>query len=722
MTQGVVEMAKALPFIGVILLFLLLGSTPAHSQNTGSTVTRAEFESETLKRTYQYTVYLPAGYEQSEARYPVIYLLHGRGDTMDAWLNVRDLLDQLIAAGDIPPMIAILPDMPSSDRAGYYIDSQYTGLLYRAEAVETAFMNDLIPHVESTYRTFTNREARLVGGYSMGGYGAIRYSMAYPDRFVGALVLSPAVYLPLPPADSSTREFGAFGNGDALFDEAIYQSLNYPALSDALAESNLPLSMFIAVGDDEWKNPNPEDRLHDLDMEAHMLFNHVVRIPNVQSEFRVYNGGHDWSVWRRGFDEGIRYLAAFIETGDSAEATALDGSLLGTPGEDYAGGVAAGDDGTVYQALAVSGSIHDQQHHGELDIALIRYRSNGQPLWTRLFGTPANERAYGLALDTQQNVIVAGYTSGDLDGQHPDNAGNDPFVAKFDSNGESLWTLQFGDPAAADRAYALAVDTNDRIYVAGYTSGVLTGTNAGDKDIFIAQISPDGEIEWLRQFGGAGEDKGLSLAVDNDTIYLSGVAGIGTALSEPVGDLDAYVAAFTTDGEQLWVHQFGSDGWDEANGIFAAGGSVYVVGFVSGDFGEHSLEGERDIFVAAFDESGTLTWSDQVGTPFNDKGADIRIDADGNLYVAGYTNGSLAGSAGGFDLVLLTYNAAGERTSVRQIGTGGGDGADEYAEENLFLALDDNRLLITGLTTGSIGDTPNAGAYDVFFTSIGLDE
>ena len=66
--------------------------------------------------------------------------------------------------------------------------------------------------------------------------------------------------------------------------------------------------MFIAVGDDEWKNPNVEDRLHDLDMETHLFFNQVVRVPNISAEFRVYNGGHDWIVWERGFAEGIQYL------------------------------------------------------------------------------------------------------------------------------------------------------------------------------------------------------------------------------------------------------------------------------------------------------------------------------------------------------------------------------------------------------------------------------
>lgn len=303
----------------ILMQICLVGmglSVTIHAQDANgseSQVLEATFTSTTLNRVYQYQVYLPTAYENDvEKRYPVIYLLHGRGDTMSAWLNVRATLDDSIANGDIPPIIAVMPDMPSSERGSYYVDSAYTGTLYRPEAVETAFFSDLIPHIDSTYRTLADRQSRVVGGYSMGGYGAIRYSLAHPDYFMGAIVLSPAVYFPLPPADSSTREFGAFGNGTSLFDDDIYTRLNYPALLEAF-DGQFRLNVFIAVGDDEWRNPNPEDMEHDLDFEAHRFFNRVARVSGIQAELRVYDGGHDWDVWDRGFIEGMRYLSNTLE-------------------------------------------------------------------------------------------------------------------------------------------------------------------------------------------------------------------------------------------------------------------------------------------------------------------------------------------------------------------------------------------------------------------------
>lgn len=304
---------KRIIFTIIVLGCALLAAGASAQGETAGTMQSVEFASETLGESVAYNLYLPAGYDASDKRYPTLYLLHGRGDDMRGWTQIADTLDTLIADGKIPPVIAILPDAPWSERASYYVDSQYTGTPV-GMSVETAFTQELVAHVDAAYRTVADRSARVVGGYSMGGYGAMRYVLAHPDVFSAAIVLSPAVYYPLPPVDSSTREFGAFGVGDGLFDEAVYQSLNYPALLETFDAAHLPVAMFIAVGDDEWKNENPDDYLHDLDMEAHLLFNRVARVQSITSEFRVYDGGHDWVVWRRGFVEGMQFLASRLRS------------------------------------------------------------------------------------------------------------------------------------------------------------------------------------------------------------------------------------------------------------------------------------------------------------------------------------------------------------------------------------------------------------------------
>ena len=111
---------------GCIALFVILlapSATGAQSAAAAGTVTSVTFSSATLGEDIAYNVYLPAGYAGSGERYPVLYLLHGRGDSMSAWLQMKSTLDELIEEGEIPPTIAIMPDAPWSSRASYYVDS-----------------------------------------------------------------------------------------------------------------------------------------------------------------------------------------------------------------------------------------------------------------------------------------------------------------------------------------------------------------------------------------------------------------------------------------------------------------------------------------------------------------------------------------------------------------------------------------------------------------------
>ncbi len=710
-----------LDYMIIFVFFILIGINTMAQDISESQVLDADFDSETLGRTYQYKVYLPAGYDSSEQNYPVVYLLHGRGDTMSAWLNVRSTLDELISNEDIPPMIAILPDMPSSDRGNYYIDSAYTGMLYRAEAVETAFFNDLIPHVDSTYRTLATRESRVVGGYSMGGYGAIRYSLAHPDMFMGAIVLSPAVYTPLPPSDSSTREFGAFSDDSSLFNEDIYTNLNYPALLTSFS-GEYRLNMFIAVGDDEWKHPNPEDIEHDLDFESHRFFNRVARVPSISAEFRVYDGGHDWDVWQPGFVEGIRYLSNYLNTDDDSgneTASTVDGWLTGTTGDDFAGGIDTDDSGNIYQALAVAGAFMEQNHIGNQDIVLVKYNPDRSLQWARQLGTVGNDRPYAVAVTSQQEVVVVGYTQGDFDGQHPDNESDDIFVIKLDAEGEIIWQTQFGT-AEADRAYALTLTDDDAIVISGYTRGDLAGTNAGDKDIITAMISAEGEVLWMTQTGGDGEDKGQAIAVAEDgTIYSAGMTT--STLGETVGGgIDAVIIELTSAGEVVEIHQFGTSEWDEITGaIVDTNANLVVTGF-TGENLAGNFAGDKDIFMAVFDTNFEIISMEQIGTNLNDKGAAITLNDTGDILVAGYTDGEIVDSSGNFDLVVLQYDTSYNRVDTWQLGTPERDGTDEWAEKNLFITIHENGILLSGLTLGNVAESTISGGSDVFIIEVTL--
>jgi len=92
-----------------------------------------------------------------------------------------------------------------------------------------------------------------------------------------------------------------------------YMAKNYSAPFKDFEATGLTSHLFIAVGDDEWPNPEPENYQHDLDFEAHVLYNRSRRVRNLFSELRVVDGGHSWLVWRPTFFEGIKYAFNFLE-------------------------------------------------------------------------------------------------------------------------------------------------------------------------------------------------------------------------------------------------------------------------------------------------------------------------------------------------------------------------------------------------------------------------
>lgn len=141
------------------------------------------FDSKTAGEKVSYLIYLPPDYEKAtDQRYPVVYWLHGIGGSQQGVPTMTQNLTQAIADGKAPPMIMVFVN--GMIRSGWS-DSQYP--------VETVAIKELIPHVDATYRTRATREGRMVEGFSMGGSGAAKWGLKYPDLFGSISVLDGAM-------------------------------------------------------------------------------------------------------------------------------------------------------------------------------------------------------------------------------------------------------------------------------------------------------------------------------------------------------------------------------------------------------------------------------------------------------------------------------------------------------------------------------------------------
>ena len=269
--------------------FAILAVGAALPADAGIVVAR-EFRSAALDRNWSYAVYLPDGYDASSLRYPVLYLLHGNAGNLYTWVNdghIQQTADALIARGDVPPCVIVMPDAGTT----WFVD--------RKEKMESAVIGDLIPDVERNWKVLTGRQGRLVGGLSMGGYGAMRFALKYPELFVAAALLSPAIYNPEPPANSSARRVGVFGAPD--FDATDWKSLNYPALWDDFLAKKMPVPMYINSGDDD-----------DFFIEAEATqFYSLLRRNKQPAELRIVDGAHVWAVWESTIGDAMKYIFRF---------------------------------------------------------------------------------------------------------------------------------------------------------------------------------------------------------------------------------------------------------------------------------------------------------------------------------------------------------------------------------------------------------------------------
>ncbi len=181
----------------------LLFATPAIAQQSSSgRVIVAEVPAPSLagnrvgtETTQTASIYLPARYERETGRrYPVVYLLHGIFDSHETWtrgFEIPAMLDRLIAAGDLPPVIVVMPNGGNRYGGGYYVDSPTTGRW------ATYIARDLVGFVDSRYRTIARPGSRAIMGHSMGGFGAIHISMELPGVFGVAYAMSPCCLAPV---------------------------------------------------------------------------------------------------------------------------------------------------------------------------------------------------------------------------------------------------------------------------------------------------------------------------------------------------------------------------------------------------------------------------------------------------------------------------------------------------------------------------------------------
>lgn len=151
-----------------------------HNTIPHGSVAKVEYWSEPLGAVRRMHVYTPPGYEKDGKSYPVLYLVHGAGDSDHSWASVgrqSNILDNLIAAGKSKPMIVVMPNGHTPDRP-----AGAANMLQNTDFSDD-FLKVVVPYIDKNYRTVANADNRAMAGLSMGGAHTIQNGLPHPELF-----------------------------------------------------------------------------------------------------------------------------------------------------------------------------------------------------------------------------------------------------------------------------------------------------------------------------------------------------------------------------------------------------------------------------------------------------------------------------------------------------------------------------------------------------------
>jgi hypothetical protein len=365
----------------------------------------------------------------------------------------------------------------------------------------------------------------------------------------------------------------------------------------------------------------------------------------------------------------------------------------------------------VFTGGRTFGSLPWQASRGDADAWIRRTDARGAAVWTAQFGTPAFDNVEDVDA-TSSGVYVLGATRGALG--RPSAGGTDAYLAKFDLDGQHLWTTQFG--VLQDDWGISVVEGRAGVYVYGQTFGAFPGhRNRGGGDLFIALFDPQGSLRWIHQFGSRGHEEPWAMEAAHGGVYVDGYTD-GRLGGARIGDWDAYVAFVSADGHVVWLRQFGSTHADFASGLSADASGVYVSGQTYGTLSGATNRGGSDAFVRKFSPVGRSNWTQQFGTREDDAAGSAAL-VQGVVVVAGTTDGAFLGQTnlGATDVFAQGFGTAGgEAGWTLQFGTKG-------TETVGWAVGGGNRVFVIGDTSGTFPGATSAGGVDSYLARINVN-
>jgi putative tributyrin esterase len=237
-----------------------------------------------IQKEVRYRIIVPEKYESMKLRYPVLYLLHGLFGSFENWTELTRLREY--ASGY--KLIIVMPE------GG---DNWYTDIGI-GEEHESYLIRELLPSVDKRFRTISSRGGRAIAGNSMGGYGAFKIALKYPEMFTFAASFSGAFDAPALSESSPGGNWGDIGPSlTRVFGRQRSRIRTENDLKYLAAKASRPLPNF-------YFDCGFEDEFIMVNRNLAKAFSDL----GIQREYHEFAGGHDWPYW----DTRIEYLLCAV--------------------------------------------------------------------------------------------------------------------------------------------------------------------------------------------------------------------------------------------------------------------------------------------------------------------------------------------------------------------------------------------------------------------------
>lgn len=386
--------------------------------------------------------------------------------------------------------------------------------------------------------------------------------------------------------------------------------------------------------------------------------------------------------------------------------------FLGTENNEIISDLIIDNSGNIYIVGTADGDIMDQTNNGGSDILLAKFDADGLLLWVRLIGGAGNDGGSAITLDPEGNIYITGWTLSSFNSQI-NNGGSDFFIVKYQSNGNYLWTRIFGG-SSQDSGYDIQIDQYGYLYVVGDTNSTFPSyseNNKGATDAFVVKYYSDGGVfQWIKLIGDTNNDYARAIAINGSTLFVAGYtySSFGGQLNN--GGQDAFVVELGNDKTYHWTKFIGSTEDDKAIDIIYKD-YIYITGYTSSSFDGNTNQGLKDAFISKLQGGGSpaVIWTKFVGSSGWDEAYKINIDDNNYIYIVGKTDGYLNNqvNSGYYDAFIVKIDANNEIIFTRLIGS-------QQDDDAIAIIISGTNIYIAGTTQGSFDEQINNGGKDIF--------